>query len=104
MRNNAQQPKPLKRIALLSDNRGFQPSGLSVAFRRFAQAVSISAMCGSATMLIARDSRLWAGIDGDCRIQLWRYAQWEGQENWVQELTNLKWFRTHFMRGESFCV
>ena len=50
--------KRLKRIALLSDNRGFQPSGLSVAFSRLAQAVSISTMRGSATMLIARDSRL----------------------------------------------
>ena len=50
--------KTLKRIALLSDNRGFQPSGLSVAFSRLAQAVSISAMRGSATMLIARDLRL----------------------------------------------
>ena len=48
--------KALKRIALLSDNRGFQPSGLSVAFSRLAQAVSINAMRGSATMLIARDS------------------------------------------------
>ena len=50
--------KTLKIIALFSDNRGFQPSGLSVAFSRLAQAVSISAMRGSATMLIARDSRL----------------------------------------------
>ena len=50
--------KTLRRIALLSDNRGFQPSGLSVAFNRLTQAVSISAMCGSATMLIARDLRL----------------------------------------------
>ena len=50
--------KTLKRIALSSDNRGFQPSGLSVAFSRLAQAVSISAIRGSATMLIARDSRL----------------------------------------------
>ena len=50
--------KTLKRIALLSDNRGFQPSGLSVAFRHLAQAVSMGAMRGSATMLIARDSRL----------------------------------------------
>ena len=50
--------RTLKRITLLSDNRGFQHSGLSVAFSHLAQAVSISAMRGSATMLIARDSRL----------------------------------------------
>ena len=50
--------KTLKRIALLSDNGGFQPPGLSVALSRLAQGVSISAMRGSATMLIARDSRL----------------------------------------------
>ena len=49
--------KALKRIALLSDYRGFQPSGLSVALSRLAQAVSIRAMRGSATMQIARDSR-----------------------------------------------
>ena len=45
--------KTLKRIALLSDNRGFQPSGLSVAFSSLAQVVSKSTICGSATMLIA---------------------------------------------------
>ena len=50
--------KTLKGIAPLTDNRGFQPSGLSVAFSRLAQAVSISAMRGSAKMLFARDSRL----------------------------------------------
>ena len=50
--------KTLQRIALLSDNRGFQPSGLSVAINGLTQAVSISNMRGSATMLIARDSRL----------------------------------------------
>ena len=50
--------KILKRIALLSDNRGFQTSGLSVAFSRLAQTVPTSAMRGSATMLIARDSQL----------------------------------------------
>ena len=96
--------KTLKRIDLLSDNRGFQPLGLSVAFSCLAQAVSVSALRGSATMLIARDSRLWARIDGDCRIQFCRYAQSEGQENPVQELTNLKWYWTQFMRGEPFCV
>ena len=47
--------KTLKRIALLSINGGFQPSGLSVAFNRLTQALSITAMRGSATMLIARD-------------------------------------------------
>ena len=82
--------KILKRVALLSDNRGCQPSALSVAFNRLTQAVSISAMSGSATMLIARDSRLWARNDADCCIQLRRYAQLEGQESPVQELTNLK--------------
>ena len=96
--------KTLKGIALLTDNRGFQPSDLSVAFSRLAQAVSISAMRGSATMLFARDSRLWARIDGDYRIQLCRYAQSGGQENPVQDLTNLKWYWTHFMRGEPFSV
>ena len=96
--------KTLRGIALLSDNRGFQPSGLSVAFSRLAQAVSISAMRGSATMLISKDSQLWARFDGDCRIQLCRYAQSEAQENPVQYLTNLKWYWTHFMRGEPFCV
>ena len=50
--------KTLKRIAVLSKNRGFQPSGLSEALSCLAQAVSISAMRGSATMLIARVSRL----------------------------------------------
>ena len=48
--------KTLKSIAHLSDDRGFQPSSLSVAFNRFTQLVSISAMRGSATILIAGDS------------------------------------------------
>ena len=55
IRNNKEN---IEKIAHLFDNRGFQASGLSVAFSRFTQAVSISAMRGSATMLIARDSRL----------------------------------------------
>ena len=50
--------KTLKRIALLYDNRNLQFSGLSVAFNRITQAVSISTMRGSTTMLIARDSQL----------------------------------------------
>ena len=49
--------KTLKRTALFSDNRGFQPSGLSVAFNRLTQAASISAVRGSATLLIVRDLR-----------------------------------------------
>ena len=50
--------KTLKKTPLLSDNRDFQHSGLSVAFSRLTQAVSISAMRDSASMLIARDSLL----------------------------------------------
>ena len=48
---------------------------LSVAFNSLTQAVSISAIRGSATKLFARDSRLRARDDEDCRIQLRRYAQ-----------------------------
>ena len=50
--------KTLKKIVLLSDNKGFEPSGQSEALSRLAQTVSISAMRGSAAVLIARDSRL----------------------------------------------
>ena len=67
--------KSFKKLALLSDDRGFQPPGLSVAFNRLTQEVSISAKRGSASMMIARDSRLTIRNDGDCRIQLRRYAQ-----------------------------
>ena len=51
--------KTLKRIALLADNRNFQPAGLSIAYNRLPQGVSLSLMRGSATRLIARDSLLW---------------------------------------------
>ena len=51
-------PKTLKRIALLADNRNFQPAGLSIAYNRLSQGVSVTLMRGSATMLIARDPLL----------------------------------------------
>ena len=50
--------KTLKRIATLIDNRNLQPAGLSVAFSRLSQSVSVTAIRGSAIMLLARDARL----------------------------------------------
>ena len=46
--------KTLKRLAVLSDNRSFQALALSVAFSKLMQYLSITAMRGSATMIIAR--------------------------------------------------
>ena len=51
--------KTLKRIATLADDRNLQPAGLSVAFSRLSQSVSVTAIRGSAIMLLARDARLW---------------------------------------------
>ena len=45
--------KTLMRIALLSDNRSLYSAGLSVAFSRLAQTVSVTLMRGNAIMLIA---------------------------------------------------
>ena len=49
--------KTLKRIATLADNRNLQPAGLSIAFSRISQSVSVTAIRGSAIMLLARDAR-----------------------------------------------
>ena len=46
--------KTLKRLAVLSDNRSFQAQGLSVAFCKLMQSLSITAIRGSAEMLLAR--------------------------------------------------
>ena len=46
--------KILKRLAVLSDNRSFQAQGLSVAFCKLMQSLSITAIRGSAAMLLAR--------------------------------------------------
>ena len=46
--------KTLKRLAALSDNRSFQAQGLSVAFCKLMQSLSITAIRGSAEMLLAR--------------------------------------------------
>ena len=51
--------KTSKRIALLADNRNFRPAGLSIAYNRLSQGVSVNLMRGSAKMLIARDPLLW---------------------------------------------
>ena len=50
--------KTLKRIALLADNQNFQPGGLSIAYNRLSQGVSVTLMRSSATMLISRDPLL----------------------------------------------
>ena len=50
--------KTLKRIATLGENRNLQPAGLSVAFSRLSQSVSVTAIQGSAIMLLAGDARL----------------------------------------------
>ena len=50
--------KTLKRIALFADSLNFQPAGLSIAYNRLSQGVSITLMRGSATMLITRDPLL----------------------------------------------
>ena len=50
--------KTLKGITLLADNRNFQPPGLSIAYNRLSQGVSVTLMRCSATMLIARDPLL----------------------------------------------
>ena len=50
--------KILKRIATLADNRSFQPAGLSVAFSKLSQSFSVTAIWGSAIMLLAREARL----------------------------------------------
>ena len=46
--------KILKRLAVLSDNRSFQAQGLSVAFCKLMKSLSITALRGSAAMLLAR--------------------------------------------------
>ena len=48
--------KTLKRIVLLTDNRSLYSAGLSVAFSRLAQSVSVTLMRGNAIMLIARSA------------------------------------------------
>ena len=50
--------KTLKRIALLTDNRSLYSAGLSVAFSRLAQSVSVTLMRGNAIILIARNAEL----------------------------------------------
>ena len=50
--------KTLKQIATLSGNRKLQQAGLPVALSRLSQSVSVTAICGSASMLLARDARL----------------------------------------------
>ena len=46
--------KLLKRLAVLSDNRSFRAQGLSVAFCKLMQSLSITAIRGSAEMLLAQ--------------------------------------------------
>ena len=46
--------KSLKRLAVLSDNRSFQAQGLSVAFCKLMQSLSITAIRGSAAMMLSR--------------------------------------------------
>ena len=46
--------KTLRRWAVLSDNRSFQAQGLSVAFCKLMQSLSITDIRGSAEMLLAR--------------------------------------------------
>ena len=50
--------KTLKRIALLTDKRSLRSAGLSVAFSRLAQSVSVTLMRGNAIILIARSAEL----------------------------------------------
>ena len=50
--------KTLKRVAALADSRSLQPAGLSVAFSRSSQSVSVTAIQGSAILHLARDARL----------------------------------------------
>ena len=49
--------KTLKQIATLAANRNLQPAGLSVAFSRLPQSVSVTAFRGSAIILFLWDSR-----------------------------------------------
>ena len=49
-----QPSKKHRRLAVLSDNRSFQAQGLSVAFCKLMQSLSITAIRGSAEMLLAR--------------------------------------------------
>ena len=49
--------KTLKRTASLADNRVLQPAGLSLAFSRLSQSLSVTAILGSAVMLLATDTR-----------------------------------------------
>ena len=46
--------KTLERLAVLSGNRSFQAQGLSLAFYKMMQSLSITAIRGSAAMLLAR--------------------------------------------------
>ena len=46
--------KTLKLLAVLSDNRSFHAQGLSVGFCTLMQSLSITAIWGSAAMLLAR--------------------------------------------------
>ena len=46
--------KTINRLAVLSDNRSFQAQGLSVAFCNLMQSLSVTAIRGSAEMLLAR--------------------------------------------------
>ena len=50
--------KTLKQIATLADNRNLQPAGLSVAFSRLSQSVSVTAIRGSVIILLLWDARL----------------------------------------------
>ena len=50
--------KTLKRIVLLTDNKSLSSVGLSVAFSRLAQSVSVTLMRGNAIMLITRSAEL----------------------------------------------
>ena len=51
--------KTLKRIATLADNRSLQSAGLSVAFSRSPQSVSVTTIRLPAIMLLARHVRLY---------------------------------------------
>ena len=50
--------RTLKRMALLGDNRNFQPAGLSIAYNWLSEGVSVTLMRGSAKTLIAENPLL----------------------------------------------
>ena len=62
--------KQLKRLAVLSDNRSFTAHGLSVAFRKLLQSLSITTIRGSAAMLLGSIVDYFA---------FWLLAQSEGR-------------------------